>query len=106
MTRLLLALLCALGLAFSPMTAVASPLSGDAMKECTMGGGDMPNMPGDHSKMDCCTPACHAPSAAALLPKSDAGPSESFADKTPLAWAPSRELLSAVSSGLDPPPRA
>jgi hypothetical protein len=105
MTRLLLALLCALGLAFSPMAATASSLPGNAMLDCTMGK-DMPDMPADHSKMDCCTPVCHAPSAAAVLPQPDLGPAKDIADKVALTWTPSKELLSAVSSGLDPPPRS
>lgn len=101
MIRLLLALLCALGLAFSPMTAVASPL-----RECTMRVGEMPDMPADHSEMSCCAPACQAPSAAAVLTKPDANPSADLTGRMIFAPAPMKELHSTASSGLDPPPRA
>lgn len=104
MTRLLLAFLCALGLAFSSMAATAASLPGNAIAECTLGK-EMPDMPADHSKMACCTPACQAPSAAAVLPQLDQAPTEDLADKAALAWTPSKELISTAGSGLDPPPR-
>lgn len=68
-------------------------------------GGEMPDMPADHSKMGCCTPACQAPSSAAFLAKQETGLASALTRKVKLVWAPSRELVSAVGSGLDPPPR-
>jgi hypothetical protein len=69
-------------------------------------GGEMPDMPADHSKMDCCTPACHAPSASALLPKTDAGLADLPVSKQQLNSAPVKQLDSVLASGLDPPPRS
>ena len=103
MIRHLLALLCAIGLAFSPLAAV--PASAASMSACSMGG-EMPDMPADHSKMDCCTPACHAPSASALLPKMDAGLTDLPAPKQQLSGATAKQLESVLSPGLDPPPRS
>lgn len=104
MTRLLLAFLCSLGLAFSSMAATAASLPGNAMADCTMRK-EMPDMPANHSKMECGMPACHAPSAAAVLQQPGSGADEDLADKADLAWTPSKELLSTAGSGLDPPPR-
>ena len=103
MIRHFVALFCAIGLAFSPLAA--APASATQMADCAMGG-DMPDLPADHSKMDCCTPACHAPSANASLPRSDValpqrlGPSQQF--RTALF----QQLESVLASGLDPPPRS
>lgn len=104
--RLLISILCALGLALAPAAAVASAIPSSSMPGCTMNG-KMPEKPVDHSKMDCCTPACQAPaSAAALLPRQDPSTQPQPLDKSQLAWAPVKELASIASSGLDPPPRA
>ena len=99
--RLFLAALCVIGLALAPTAGLATP---SAMPGCTMEG-HMPAKPADHSKMDCCTPACQISAAAALLP-------ERVADAAPLksngalhGSAPAKELASFTASGLDPPPR-
>lgn len=102
--RLIISLLCALGLAFAPVTAGAAPASG-SMPGCTMGK-EMPRKTADQGKMDCCAPACQAPSATALLPNRDGTEAVVAATGPKLAWAPAKELASLPSSGLDPPPRA
>jgi hypothetical protein len=101
--RHLLALLCAIGLAFSPLAA--EPASAAPMAPCAMGG-EMPDMPADHSKMDCCTPACHAPAASALIPRINAGLADFQAPGRLLSIAPVKELESILASGVDPPPRS
>lgn len=104
--RLLLALLCVLGLALAPVTANASAVPSNGMAKCMMDG-EMPDMPADHSKMDCCTPVCQAPApAAALLPDSGASSGARTAPTVKLTGAPAKELAGITSSGLDPPPRA
>ena len=102
--RLFLAALCSIALAFSPAATSGAIAAPDAMPGCTMGD-HMPAKPADHSKMDCCTPACQISAAAALLP-------ERVADAAPLksngalhGSAPAKELASFTASGLDPPPR-
>ncbi len=104
--KLILAMICALGLAFSPVAANAAPAAASEMPGCTMDGDDMPDMPADHLKMDCCTPACQAPSAAASLPRQGSGLPSTFASKLRLVWAPAKVLTSVWGSVLDPPPRA
>lgn len=101
--RLLISMLCALGLAIAPTAANAA--SASSMPGCTMDG-HMPGKPTNHSKMDCCTPACQTSAAAALLP-------DRAADESPLAnndalhdRAAVQEPASFSASGLDPPPRA
>ena len=101
----MLSMLCALGLAFAPVAASGAVQPATSMPECTMSGGEMPDMPSDHSKMDCCTPACQAPAPAALLPVPDAELTD-YSHGPKLSWAPVKELASLRSSGLDPPPRA
>jgi hypothetical protein len=103
--RLLISMLCALGLAFAPVSAGATLLSSDSMPGCTMGK-DMPKRSGDHSTMSCCTPACQAPSSAALLPGRDSAAATDGPSVTKFSRAPAQELASIPSSGLDPPPRA
>jgi hypothetical protein len=103
--RLLLSLLCALGLALAPVAAGAAALSSDSMPGCTMGK-DMPAKSTDHGKMDCCTPVCQPASAAALLP-SHPTETEAFRPNAIMfASAPVKELISVFRTGLDPPPRA
>ena len=104
--RLLILMLCALGLGFVPVTANAAGSPSTGMPGCTMDGNHMPDIPADHSKMGCCTPACQAPSSAALLPNRDAVLATGFGATLKLAMAPVEELASASGSGLDPPPRA
>lgn len=101
--RLFLAVLCALGLAFSPAATSGAIAAPTAMPGCTMDG-HKPAKPADHSKMDCCTVACQMV-APALLP-------EPTADAAPLNFngalhdrAAAKELTSFAASGLDPPPR-
>jgi hypothetical protein len=101
--RLLISMLCALGLALAPVTAEAAAKAG-SMPGCTMGK-EMPRKAADHGKIDCCTPACQAPSAPALLPNStEEATSQPHA--MIFAVAPVKELASIPSTGLDPPPRA
>ena len=102
--RLFLAMLCALGLAFSPAATSGAIAAPAAMPGCTMDG-PMPAKPVDHSKMDCCTPACQISAAAALLP-------QRIADGTPLERNGAlhdrgavKRLPSLKVTGLDPPPR-
>lgn len=102
--RFFLAMLCALGLAFNPAAingAIATPA---AMQGCTMDG-HMPAKPAEHSKMDCCTPACQISAAVALLP-------QRTSDGTPLKRngalhdaSAVKRLASLAVTGLDPPPR-
>jgi hypothetical protein len=101
--RLIISVLCALGLAFSPVTAEASALAG-SMPGCAMGK-EMPNKGADHGKMDCCTPACQLTAAPALLPNSTAREPTRPAAMIFTATAV-KELASVPSTGLDPPPRA
>jgi hypothetical protein len=102
MIRLLFGLLLALGLALSPVAA--SPSAGSMNQpDCGMGG-EMPDMPADHAKKDCCTTACQAPAAAALLPRAEAELPQTGAGLD-LSWAAARALASVPNSGLDPPPR-
>lgn len=103
--RLFIAVLCALGLGFSPMATNVAVANQTAMPGCTMDQRQMPAKPADHSKMDCCTPACQISAAAALLP--DRGSADApydgggrLHDRTP-----TKELASFTASGLDPPPR-
>ena len=97
-------MLCALGLALAPVTASAAVAQTNGMPGCTMDG-KMPSKSVDHAKMDCCTPACQAPSSAALLSDGMAAPSIPSGNAE-LSWAPAKELASFTASGLDPPPRA
>lgn len=108
MIRLLLGILLALGLAGAPMAADAQSAIGGHMPKCAMGGAmpDMPDMPADHSKMSCCTVACQAPSAAALLPGPHAAAALAHLDGPRLSWAADRQLNSLPRAALDPPPRA
>ena len=102
--RLLLAIFCALGLALAPVTANAAAAPSGTMPGCTMDG-KMPHKPVDHSKMDCCTPACQIASAAALLPQPFAGSEPLIRDGALHRRASAKTLASFISAGLDPPPR-
>lgn len=103
--RLLISIVCVLGLAFTPVAANAAAAPSSDMPGCTMDG-KMPSKAADHAKMDCCTPACHAPSASALLPNQDGAVAEALAPAQVVAWAPAKQLESILASGLDPPPRS
>lgn len=98
-------LLASLSLLLSPAAAAAAPLgSGDARTECSMPGPDT-GMADDHEKMGCCTPACTAPAAAAVLASSDPGPN-AFAGAGPPLVFPGDTMLPSVSpAATDPPPR-
>ena len=104
MIRLLISILCALGLAFAPVAAGAAALQMSGMPGCTMNG-KMPSKPADHAAKDCCTPACQAPSSA-LLPGKDSAARVRLARSAMMVSAIIKELASAPTSGLDPPPRA
>ncbi len=96
-------MLTALGLALSPVTASAAGAPTSGMPGCTMGG-EMPDMPADHSDMDCCTPACQAPASPAMLLLQDLAAEPAVTAAEPIARA-MKQLTSLASSGLDPPPR-
>lgn len=102
--RLLISLLCALGLALAPVTAIAATATMNGTPGCTMGG-HMPAKPADHSKMDCCTPACQMSAPAAMIAEPVAASEPLLHDRDLVASAPAKELASVHSSGLDPPPR-
>lgn len=104
MIRLLISILCALGLAFAPVAANAAATAAESMAGCTMGK-EMPAKPAN-AKMDCCTPTCQAPSSTALLPDERDGGAVDLIKRVQLAWTPVKELDGITSSGLDPPPRA
>lgn len=102
--RLLISVLCALGLAFAPVTAFAAATTMNGTPGCTMDG-HMPAKPADHSKMDCCTPACQMSAPAATIAEPVAASEPLLHDRGLVASAPAKELASVHSSGLDPPPR-
>ena len=101
MIRLLLALLSAFALALSPVSATAAAPA--SMADCGMKG-EMPAKP-HHSKMDCCTPACQASSAAAMLPQRGEASDGVSHERAPLSTIPVKRLISFAPTGLDPPPR-
>jgi hypothetical protein len=103
--RLLISMLCALGLAFSPVAANAAVSQASGMPGCTMDG-KMPAKTADHAKMDCCAAACQAPSSAALTPNQNTAHPVAPVRSALLSWAPVKELYGIDNSGLDPPPRA
>ncbi len=104
--RLFISVLCALGLAMSPLAAANAAFApSGGMPGCTMDG-KAPMKSSDHSKMDCCGIACQAPPWAAMLPRKDAQGIVHTVRTTKLVAAPVKELASVASSGLDPPPRA
>lgn len=96
--------LCALGLAISPVAARAELAAPGAMSACALDG-HMPARTADHSRMDCCTPACQASPAAALVPDGTADaslvPTAALHDR-----AGAKALASFTAGGPDPPPRA
>lgn len=65
----------------------------------------MPGKPAGHAKMDCCTPACQAASAAALLPQREGPPDRVINHSNLRAGLAAKELESFAPTGLDPPPR-
>lgn len=102
--RLLLAIFCALGLALAPVTASAVSAPSGTMPGCAMDG-KMPDKPADHSRMDCCTPACQIAPASALLPQSFAGLEPLTPDGALHRRTPAKILASFMWTALDPPPR-
>ena len=104
MIRLVLAVLCSIGLALSPAAASGATTASSTMPGCTMDG-HMPAKPADHSKMDCCTPACQITAAAALLPERLAGDSLIRATAARHERGALVETTSFTPTGLDPPPR-
>jgi hypothetical protein len=102
--RLFLAVLCALGLAFSPGATSGAIAAPSAMPGCTMDG-HMPAKPADHSTMDCCTPACQVSAAAALLPQRTSEEAPLKINGALHDRAAVTELASFTATGLDPPPR-
>ena len=102
--RLFLAVLCSVGLVLSPAATSGAFAASNAMPGCTMEG-HMPAKPADHSKMDCCTPACQISAAAALLPERIAIDVRLTANRA-LHGRPTLAKFATFSpSGLDPPPR-
>jgi hypothetical protein len=102
--RFLLSVFVAIGLAFSPAAPAIAMAWPAAMPGCSMGG-EMPDHPADHSKMDCCTAVCQAPAAAALLPQRDAAGESLPVDRQALVELSAKALLSLSGTALDPPPR-
>lgn len=103
--RLLLSMLCALGLAFAPVSAGAAAQPSTTMPGCAMDG-RMPAKQSDHGKTDCCTPACRAPApAAAVLPTAEIAIGDLLHGPKPTSLL-NAKLASFVASALDPPPRA
>lgn len=102
MTRLFIAILCALGLASSPIATSGAFAAAATMPGCTMDG-HLPAKADQQSKMDCCTVVCQM--TAALLPQvlADGAPAKS--DRADHKRVRARELASFTTSGLDPPPR-
>lgn len=99
-----MSILCALGLAFTPMTAGMAAQPNASNQGCAMD--KMPVKPVDHAKMDCCTPVCQVSSAAALLPQLDPGADQFMAGNQLHARIAVKALESFAPTGLDPPPRA
>ena len=103
MTRLFIAILCALGLAISPVTTSGAFAAAGAMPGCTMDG-HMSGKSSHHSKMDCCTAVCQM-TGAALVPPQLAEQEQLKCDGAVHDRAPAKKLASYIASGLDPPPR-
>ena len=103
MIRLFLAVLCAGGLALSPMATNDAFAAPAAMHGCAMDG-HMPAKPAERSKMDCCTVVCQM-TAAALLPERVAEQAPIKSGRALHARSPAKKLASFTESGLDPPPR-
>lgn len=102
--RLIIAVLCAVGLALTPVGTSAAAAAAPNISGCTMDQQQMPAMPIDHSKMDCCTPACQV-AAAAFLPDRTTTAAPIAPDCALHDRAAAKELASFRASGLDPPPR-
>ena len=113
MIRLLIAILCALGLALSPVGvahAYADP--GMNMSNCpmqmAMATHEMHGMsPGKmhHGSMDCCSQACHAPTPIAVVVPIGIPEDEPVIETALFDAIPVKHLVSATGSTLDPPPR-
>ena len=102
--RFLVILLTSLSLLLSPATAAVG--SGAAQAECSMSAAEMDMGTGaDHDKMDCCTPQCTAPAAAAVLASSDRGPDISPEGDSRLQFPRDAMLPSVSPAATDPPPR-
>jgi hypothetical protein len=102
--RLFIALIWLLALALSPVAANAAASGQQSVMDCGMQQ-NMPGKPMHHGKMDCCTPACQANSAAALLQERRSAADDVASGNEPHANAPMRKLASFAVSSLDPPPR-
>ena len=102
--RLVIAVLCALGLAFSSAATTGAIAAPTAMPGCRMDG-HMPAKPADHAKMDCCTVVCQMASPA-LMPERTADRAPLKSNGSPHDRAAAKELVSFTASALDPPPRA
>lgn len=105
MIRLLISIVCALGLAFAPVGAGAAAAPSSGMPGCSMND-KIPAKPSDHAKKDCCTPACQVSSAAALLPQRDHAADQMISRGELHAAIAIKALESFAPTGLDPPPRA
>jgi hypothetical protein len=101
--RLLIAALCALGVAFSPLTASGAIAAPSAMAGCAMDE-HMPAGGANHSKKDCCAAACQM-TAAALQPERTADTAPLQANGALHGRPCVKALASFTASGLDPPPR-
>ena len=105
--RFLVILLTSLSLLLSPAMAAAVIVgSGAAQVECSMSEAEMDMSTGaDHDKMDCCTPQCTAPAAAAVLASNDPGSDISPEAGSPLLSPPDAMLPSVNPAATEPPPR-
>lgn len=103
--RFFVLLLTSLSLMLSPAAAAVTPDMGGAV-ECSMSAAEMDMGTGaDHDKMDCCTPQCTAPAAAAVLASGDRSP-EIFPEAASLLPLARDSMLPSVNpAATDPPPR-
>lgn len=113
MIRFFILLLASLSLVLGPAAAASAPVgSAAAQTECSMAEAEMDmdmgtgmGTGGDHDRMDCCTPQCTAPAAAAVLGPNDLGP-DFYAEAASRLLILRDAMLPSVSpAATDPPPR-
>ena len=115
--RILLAALCALGLALSPAATVHAfptpetmlncPMTRTAHEEMMQAAMDHADDPiGDeHNRMNCCTPLCDMPAPLAVTHKPAVTGDATRAKAASYAIGPATALPSVGSTGPDPPPK-
>lgn len=103
--RFLFLLLTSLSLMLSPAAAAVTTDMGGAV-ECSMTAAEMDmDAVADHDKMDCCTPQCTAPTAAAVLASAERAPEIAPEADSLLPLARDSMLPSVNPAANDPPPR-